>query len=399
LTGSGDTVIAGLQAGHVYVCSLRVTDEDGEVSFDEMRITVVSRPPTATANGTPVVGTGGSVLLRGAGEDNAGVIIGYAWKVGSENWTSSEDGRLLFTAPAQAGMLVCSLRVTDDDGEVGYDTLLLRVQQPCWQAQMRRVPSKDSTFVMGSDSSIYSNEKPAHQVRFTYNFRLDTTEVTQGDYRQLMAQTYDSVTLPPWDTDAGRGTNIPAYFVSWYNAALYCNARSKRDGLDTVYRYTRIEGTVGRDCELIELTGDLDVKGYRLPTEAEWEYACRARSTTEYFWGDYPNSPSLDKYVWYADNGDSTAHPVAQKLPNRFGLYDMNGNVWEWCNDWHDTTYVGAAGVDPMGPSPAPQFTERSTRGGGWKYGQAANQRSATRSKHVPENEGNGLGFRVALRE
>ena len=127
---------------------------------------------------------------------------------------------------------------------------------------------------------------------------------------------------------------------------------------------------------------------YRLPTEAEWEYAARAGSTAAYCYGD--SAQELQRYAWYADNAGGTSHPVGQKQPNAWGLYDMHGNVWEWVQDWYGSYTAGAA-VDPTGPAAG---SNRVGRGGGW-FGDAVGCRSAHRDNGAPGDRLGYLGLRL----
>jgi formylglycine-generating enzyme required for sulfatase activity len=137
--------------------------------------------------------------------------------------------------------------------------------------------------------------------------------------------------------------------------------------------------------------GQLGGARYRLPTEAEWEYACRARSTTRYSFGD--DAASLAEFAWYGGSPNSKPHPVGEKRPNAWNLYDMHGNVWEWCQDCYDNKYYARSpGADPPG---ALQAAFRVRRGGGWGY-DAQSARSAFRYGGTPEYRDNGVGFRVA---
>ena len=127
---------------------------------------------------------------------------------------------------------------------------------------------------------------------------------------------------------------------------------------------------------------------YRLPTEAEWEYACRSGTTTAYGFGD--DASRLGDYGWFDGNSDSRTHPVGEKKPNAWGLYDMHGNVWEWCQNWYGV-YPSGSATDPTG---ATSGSNRVFRGGGWN-GDAGSGRSANRIGNIPGFRFGNLGFRV----
>jgi formylglycine-generating enzyme required for sulfatase activity len=226
-------------------------------------------------------------------------------------------------------------------------------------------------------------EQPVHTVSFTHDFWMDTVEAQQGEFDSLMKITYrDSIHNYKykgngWNSSNGMGHDVAVYSVLWGDAALFCNARSKAYGLsDTAYSYDKIVGKVGLLCTLINVKVNWNAKAYRLPTEAEWEYAARGGTTTDYYWGknynDYRtgSTADVDSYaVWYKNSAglgkeDSAygAHPTGRKKPNKYGLYDMLGNVSEWCNDVYDYYPWGAA-VDPIGSC---EDYGRVQRGGNW---------------------------------
>jgi formylglycine-generating enzyme required for sulfatase activity len=198
-------------------------------------------------------------------------------------------------------------------------------------------------FIMGSPEGVgNTNEHPQHAV-IVNGFYMDTTEVTQADFSRVMG------TNPSVTRDCAR---CPVGNVTWNEAMTYCNKLGKR-----------------------------------LPTEAEWEYACRAKSTTTNYWGN----DNAEKYAWFLENSGDKVHPVGQKKPNRFGLYDMVGNVWEWCSDGFDTTYYwNSSFQNPQGPDSG---LYRVFRGGSW-ITNSASLRSAIRDGAVPEDQSQLFGFR-----
>jgi len=167
--------------------------------------------------------------------------------------------------------------------------------------------------------------------------------------------------------------------VTWIDAAKYCNALSLLSGLTAVY-------------DTSAWTADFSKTGYRLPTEAQWEYACRAGSITEYWWG--PDTNGIGSRTWSFFNSDSITHPVATKLANAYGLYDMTGNVFQWCNDWYGPYTAGAA-TDPTGPGAA--WGPYKVRRGGSFVNVIILFRSAIRDNMDSYDWGYGIGFRVVL--
>lgn len=204
-------------------------------------------------------------------------------------------------------------------------------------------------FTMGGDQ--YDNEKPRHQVRIS-PFAIARYEVTQAQWIAVMDGNNPS---------SNKGDSLPVENVSW----------------DDVQRFLKKAGN-----------------GFRLPTEAEWEYAARANSTTAYNFGD--SESQLGEYAWFYSNSGNKTHPVGEKKPNQFGLYDMHGNVWEWCSDWYSGDYYQTCksqGVitDPQGPNAG---VDRVVRGGSWHYG-AVVCRSASRVGLAPGGRDGNLGFRL----
>jgi formylglycine-generating enzyme required for sulfatase activity len=223
------------------------------------------------------------------------------------------------------------------------------------------------TFLMGSPTNEVGREldEVQHPVTISRGFFVSKYLVTQGDFLALMGYN------PSYFTGTHGGTDLsrPVEQVHWYAAAAYCS------------KLTQTEQQAGR----------LPTNWvYRLPTEAEWEYACRAGSTNRFSYGDDPGYLNLTNYSWYSANSASITHDVAQKLPNGLGLYDVHGDVYEWCQDWYDA-YPATLAVDPQ--SPANGF-QRVFRGGSWAYS-GKYCRSAGRYSLDPTLPQNFVGFRV----
>jgi len=219
---------------------------------------------------------------------------------------------------------------------------------------MNLVLLQPGKFMMGSQDSEQerkNDEGPQHEVTISKPFYMGMTEVTQAQYAAVMGTN-------PADF---KGPTNPVVNVSWNDAKDFCRKLSEKTG-----------------------------KTVRLPTEAEWEYACRAGSTTRFCFGDSENG--LADYAWYNANSGGTTHPVGQKKPNAWGLYDMHGNVWEWCTDWKDS-YVAGSATDPQGPATGKSRVLRGgSRGSIPQLGC-----SAHRFNHTPDIRNTFSGFRVVV--
>jgi len=216
------------------------------------------------------------------------------------------------------------------------------------------------------------NEQPQHLVKITRPFFLAIHEVTQGQYQAVMNE----------NPSYFKGSDdLPVESVSWWDALVFCNKLSEKEKKTPFYRVNDTEVTIAGG------------NGYRLPTEAEWEYACRAGSAALYPFG--VAAGNLGDQGWHFYNSENKTHPVGQKRPNVWGLYDMLGNVIEWCQDWYEAEYYKASPpADPPGPE-ASSEGRRIWRGGGWSNSPMW-CRQARRWGDAPGHRYGSLGFRVA---
>ncbi len=268
-------------------------------------------------------------------------------------------GLLPFVAPSEGQNLGQSdtplfPRVSDTVAQ-GSATVFIAQIAAATGIKLVKIPA--GMFLMGSppdEAGRAANEGPQTKVTLTKVFFLGATDVTQAQWTALMGN----------NPSVFKGDTQPVERVSWSDVMGFCeklNARERAAGrLPAGYVYT-------------------------LPTEAQWEYACRAGTST-------PHAGDLDALAWYSPNSGNTTHPVATKQPNAWGLYDMNGNVSQWCLDRFGS-YPGGAVTDPVGPTSG---SARILRGGGWN-GDSAACRSAARVSTAPNVRYNREGFRLAL--
>ncbi len=211
---------------------------------------------------------------------------------------------------------------------------------------------RPGSFMMGSENGT-TDEKPVHKVTFKQPFYLAKFLITQAQWQQVMGANPSQV----------KGPKLPVENVSW------------------------------NDCQsfISKLQAKLPGRKFGLPTEAQWEYACRADSATEYASGETDRNAGA--YAWYAGNAGGKTHPVGEKKPNAWGLHDMQGNVWQWCSDWYGVFYPDDDGIDPQG---WPSGSVRVLRGGCWSSTPDL-LRSACRRSREPETRSLYVGFRLLL--
>lgn len=260
---------------------------------------------------------------------------------------------------------------------------------PAAEADFVRIPP--GTFTMGSPESEpgHFDDETLHRVTLTRGFELCRHPVTQAEWQALMG----------WNDSkfAGR-PDCPVESVTWFDAVAYCNERSRREARTPAYVLTDTACT-GRHLTGADVRWDRAADGYRLPTDAEFEYACRAGTTTA-----FPSGPvtvpdprgcsrerNLDAIAWYCSNSGGHTHPVMTKAPNGWGLFDMSGNVQQWCWDWFRVPGDTAV-ADPTGPLGG---SVRVWRGGGWNY-DPRHCRAADRGRDGPDEYFPEIGLRVA---
>lgn len=209
-------------------------------------------------------------------------------------------------------------------------------------------------------------------------FLLSKTEVTYWQWGLYCAAKKQEMEKPGWGSEG----NNPAVLVSWYDAVNYCNWVSTQLGFDQVYKIT------DRNIQI-----DWNAYGFRLPTEAEWEYAAKEGPNQQTF--EYSGSNYLNEVGWFDTNSGGRTHPIASKKANSLGLFDMSGNVWEWCWDWYGETFEPNQNNNPKGPD---KGSGRVRRGGSW-FDFAISSRAAFRSSYDPDGRYSGLGFRLARQQ
>lgn len=213
---------------------------------------------------------------------------------------------------------------------------------------------KGSVGAANDEQDRHQTNPPQHAVTISKSFQMGTTEVTQEQYRQVTGANPSSFSEPKRPVDT----------ISWNDAVKFCELLSAQTG-----------------------------KKVRLPTEAEWEYACRAGSESRYHFGEDLEEKQLGDYAWFEANSERQTQLVAQKKPNAWGLYDMGGNVWEWCADYYAGPYLDKAITDPVGVK---EGTTRVLRGGCWESGPLS-CRSTNRGAVIPERATSRFGFRIVV--
>ena len=349
-------------------------------------------------------------ILRGGSWDTGGEALRSAWRHGyypySRNWAYSfrvvrpDDGNIhthtystTWSSNATQHWRECAFAGCDAKTGTANHSPANGICSTCGYGSnipivMEMVSIPAGTFKMGPE---YSGG-PTMSVTLSA-FKMGKYEVTQEQYQEVMGTnpSYFSSNPAAGETQSKR----PVEYVTWYDAIEFCNKQSVKEGLTPVYTITGRTPATGYPITGATVTANWRNNGYRLPTEAQWEYACRAGSTTDWYFGN--TEANLKNYAWYSENASYMTHQVGKKTANAWGLYDMHGNVWEWCWDWYSWLYYEESGYvqsNPIGPT---YGDYRVSRGGDWNYW-AEYTRSAYRSYYSnPYARDSNVGFRVVL--
>jgi formylglycine-generating enzyme required for sulfatase activity len=399
--GSAETcTIQGLSPGTLYYFALKSADEaDNRSPLSNVAsdTTTGGEPPEE-----PVLATSLTQLEFGALETSLSFTITNAG-TGTLTWEITDDQPWLSVSPDSGSTTTEAEEITVTVSRTGLSagnysgtvTVTPGTGSPQDVAVQMSVPGggggtfvllQPGTFTMGSPTGelCRDSDETQHQVTLTRSFYVSATEVTQAEWQATMG----------WNDSYFSGADRPVEEVTWYDAVSYCNQRSVAEGFTPAYTITGASYN-GNHIASATVTWNQSTNGYRLLTEAEWEYACRATSTGAFCNGGISqcscgSEPYLSLVGWYCGNASSQTHDVGQKTANAWGIHDMHGNVWEWCWDWYDG--YGGASTDPAGPASG---SSRVVRGGCWGSS-AQGCRSAVRNYDWPPYRSGGIGLRLA---
>jgi len=345
---------------------------------------VKNKLPTATK----VSGQEGNIdqnssTFSWSGNDSDGTIAKYEYRKDGGAWTNHALNTSYNWNDYSEGPHKFEVRAQDNEGAYSNVVSWNFTYSPV----VGMVLVEGGTFTMGDTwGDGYYDEKPTHEVTLTYDFYIGKYETIFDQYDAFCEATGR---IKPDDEGWGSGTR-PVIWVSWWEAIAYCNWLSVRCGLPVAYG---LEGEAN-EGQLLDSSGNVttditEVVGYRLPTEAEWEYAARGGNKSNGH--KYSGSDNVDNVAWYKDNSGNKTQEVGKKAPNELGIYDMSGNVWEWCSDW----WYWYTETPKTNPYNSTACSARVGRGGGWGNDDDAGVRVAGRGSGSPTVTYNFLGFRI----
>ncbi len=254
------------------------------------------------------------------------------------------------------------------------------------KSEPEMIPVKGGTYTIGCTSEqrdCDSDESPAVEVTVK-DFEIGKYEVTQALWEQVMGN----------NPSKFQGANHPVESISWYDAIEFCNKLSELSGLEPAYKIDKsvVDPNNHNSDDKLKWTVEFnkDANGYRLPLESEWEFAARGGSKAKKSQSLYSGSDDIGEVAWYYENSDKKSHEVGSKSPNALGIYDLSGNVWEWCWSWKENYNTGSIS-DPNGPKSGKY---RVYRGGGW-FSESKYSRVSARSAEFPQYKDNSLGLRL----
>ena len=320
-------------------------------------------------------------------DPDAGLHSSAQWllqQCGEKKWLDTTRAAMRDNPQTQA-QRIATLKLASESGKDAANNFA-----PRWimntQGQTEVVIFGPVQFMMGSSEKVGgTSAETQHPVKISHSFVMGAMEITLAEYRRMSPDYLNDPNEKGWNVRSG---DIPVVALNWFMAARYCNWLSQQEGIAKDQWCFEI-GNNETDVQMKPNYQNL--KGYRLPTEAEMEFAVRANSDTDYYFGDAPEL--LPKYAWYQANSQSKGWPVAMLKPNDFGLFDSAGNVWEWCADWL-APYPSTLAVDPQGPATG---TKRVLRGGDEYYGAETDLcRAWCRGSRTADYRGLFSGFRVA---
>ena len=396
LTANSGYTFTGLTTATINGSAAVITNNTGAAvtlthAFPETALApITSAAITVTA---PVIGAAPSTASASTGNFTRGNVT---WSPAHSPFQHSTVYTASITLTANSGYTFTGLTTATINGNAAAvsnnigTTVMLTRQFPATLAnageaiELVWIPS--GTFTMGSPTSEYYrlDSETQRQITISKGFYMGKYEVTQEQYQAVTGLNPSNFLNNPAAGEVQR--RRPVEMVTWYDAVEFCNKLSEREWLTKAYTITGRTPATGYPITSATVTINWETNGYRLPTEAEWEYACRAGTTTAYNTG---NTIS-DNTGWYTNNSNSITHEVGKKPPNAWGLYDMHGNVWEWCWDWYGT-YTGGSQTDPRG---AASGSDRVERGGSW-VDSGRFHRSAYRYYNYPNYRGSSIGFRL----